>query len=324
MESSTIRKKTPNAYVFLSKYAIYISFVVLMVFFSFTNKAFLTVENMFNLLQQSSASMIAAVGMVFVILTAGIDISVGSTIYLSAALAATFTNDGLGLIPTVLVSLSVGALIGAINGYFIAKLRLVPIIVTLAMMYIVRGFTLTLVEVKIIYFMNEVADLISFQRLFDYVPVIILLMILIMAIGQYTLKYSKFGRHLYAIGNNRLAAQKAGIPVVRNVFISYTLCGALAGLAGLVGSAQAGAVTTTYGQGQEFIIISAIILGGCSLFGGKGSIFPGAFLGVFITMLIENGLVMANANPYVYTIVRGMVIFLAVMLDCLKNKGELR
>ena len=324
MESSTIRKKTPNAYVFLSKYAIYISFVVLMVFFSFTNKAFLTVENMFNLLQQSSASMIAAVGMVFVILTAGIDISVGSTIYLSAALAATFTNDGLGLIPTVLVSLSVGALIGAINGYFIAKLRLVPIIVTLAMMYIVRGFTLTLVEVKIIYFMNEVADLISFQRLFDYVPVIILLMILIMAIGQYTLKYSKFGRHLYAIGNNRLAAQKAGIPVVRNVFMSYTLCGALAGLAGLVGSAQAGAVTTTYGQGQEFIIISAIILGGCSLFGGKGSIFPGAFLGVFITMLIENGLVMANANPYVYTIVRGMVIFLAVMLDCLKNKGELR
>jgi ribose transport system permease protein len=115
-----------------------------------------------------------------------------------------------------------------------------------------------------------------------------------------------------------------GIKVKRNVFLTYIISGALAGLAGLVSGTQVGAITPTFAEGQEFIIITATILGGVSLFGGKGSVFPGAFLGVLIFMCIENGLVMAGTNMYLYIIIRGIVIFFAVMIDCIRNRGELR
>jgi ribose transport system permease protein len=306
------------------RYGLYIVFAVLIAVFALLNPTFVSQANIVNLLQQSSAACIAGVGMVFVMLTGGIDLSIGSTIYLASALCVMATNAGAGLGAALLIALGVGAAVGALNGLIIARLKLVPIIVTLATMFIIRGVTLTITQIKMQYFMNPVGDFIARYRLFGVVPVIVVTMIAAVAAGQLALKYTAFGRHLYAIGNNPLAAMKSGIRVQRRTFFIYLLSGALAGLAGLIGGAQVGGVTTTYGAGQEFLVISACVLGGVSLFGGKGKVFPGAFVGVLIVMSIENGLVMARANVYLYTVVRGIVIFLAVMVDCLRNRGDLR
>lgn len=307
-----------------NKYGLYIVFIILIGIFAGINPIFLSAQNIINLLQQASAPSIAAVGLVFVMIAGGIDLSIGSIMYLSAAVIAILTNTGMGIIPAVIVSIVIGATVGALNGVIIAKLRLVPMIVTLAMMFVIRGLTLTITEIKMQLFMNPVGDFIARYRLFDSIPIIVIIMIVVVLIGQLTLKYTTFGRHLYAIGNNKVAAQESGINVVLKTFLSYVISGGLAGLAGLIGGAQVGGVTTTFSSGQEFLIISACVLGGVSLFGGKGKILPGAFIGVLIITSIENGLVMVNANVYLYTVVRGIVIFFAVMADCLQNKGELR
>jgi len=306
------------------KYGLYIVFALLIAAFTILNPTFISIENLVNLLQQSSAATISVVGMVFVMIAGGIDLSIGSIIYLSAALVVMATNADAGLIEAILVSIGVGAAVGAFNGLIIAKLRLVPIIVTLAMMFIIRGITLTITNIQMQYFMNPVGDFIARYRLFGAIPIIVVGMILVLVIGQIVLSYTAFGRHLYAIGDNRSAAKKSGIKVELKTFLTYVISGGLAGLAGLIGGAQVGGVTTTYGSGQEFLVISAAVLGGVSLFGGKGKVFPGAFIGVLIVMAIENGLVMSGANMYLYTVIRGLVIFAAVMVDCLRNKGELR
>jgi ribose transport system permease protein len=306
------------------RYGLYIVFALLIGVFGVLNPTFLSQANIVNLLQQSSVACIAGVGMVFVMITGGIDLSIGSIIYLSSALCVMATNAGAGLGVALLIAVGAGAAVGAVNGFIIARLKLVPIIVTLAMMFIVRGVTLTITEIKMQYFMNPVGDFIARYRLLGAVPLIVITMLVVVAAGQFVLKYTAFGRHLYAIGNNRVASMKSGIRVEQRTFLIYLLCGALAGLAGLIGGAQVGGVTTTYGNGMEFLVISACVLGGVSLFGGKGRVFPGAFIGVLIVMSIENGLVMAHANVYLYTVVRGIVIFIAVMIDCLRNRADLR
>jgi ribose/xylose/arabinose/galactoside ABC-type transport system permease subunit len=175
-----------------------------------------------------------------------------------------------------------------------------------------------------VFFNNAVGTFIVKTRLFDVIPLIVIILAVVMAVGQFVLSRTLFGRQLYAIGNNRGGAENMGINVRRQVFFSYVICGALAGLSGLVSGAQVGGISPTFAQGQEFIIISATVLGGVSLFGGRGKVFPSAFLGILIIMCIENGLVMAKTNMYAYTIVRGLIIFLAVMLDSMQNRGETR
>lgn len=306
------------------KYGLYGVFVTLVLVFSLLNPNFFSTNNAINLLQQTSSSGIAAAGLVFVVLTGGIDISIGSTLFLSAVIVTTLTDLGMGLAGALAVSMACGAFIGMINGFFIAKLKLVPLIVTLAMLYIIRGTAISIVGIKTTFFNNEVGVLIARTRLLGFVPVVVLILAITLAMTQFILSRTLYGRQLYAIGNNKQGAEKIGIKVSRNVFLAYVICGALAGLSGLVSGAQVGGISPTFAQGQEFIIISATVLGGVSLFGGRGKAFPGAFLGVLIIMCIENGLVMARTNMYAYTIVRGIVIFLAVMLDSLRNKGETR
>lgn len=306
------------------KYGLYGVFVILVVLFSLLNSNFFSLNNVINLLQQTSSTGIAAAGLVFVLLAGGIDISIASTMFMTSMVAATLTNMGLGLAGAIAVSIACGALVGCINGFLIAKLRLVPLIVTLANLYIIRGVTIAIFGVKTVLFTNEVGGMIARTRLFGFIPFVVITLIIILALVQFVLSHTLYGRQLYAIGNNRQGAETIGIKVTGNIFVSYVVCGAMAGLSGLVSGAQVGGITPTFATGQEFIIISATVLGGVSLFGGRGKAFPGAFLGVLVIMCIENGLVMAKTNMYAYTIVRGIVIFLAVMLDSLRNKGETR
>ncbi len=321
---NTLQLNRETIYTAFYKYGLFIIFFILVLIFSFLNSNFLTGANAINLLQQTASTGIAAAGLVFVLVSGGIDISMGSTMFFSSVIVTTLTNSGIGLPGAFLVSILCGATVGALNGFFVSVLRIVPLIVTLATLYIVRGVAMAITGVQSLFFFNKVGDAVAYTRIGGVVPVVVVILSVSLFVVQLVLSRTLFGRQIFAIGNNRVGARIMGIKVKRNTFLTYVISGAMAGLAGLVSGAQVGAVTPTFAEGQEFIIITSAILGGVSLFGGKGKAFPGAFLGVLIVMCIENGLVMAGANMYVYKIIRGLVIFFAVMIDCLRNKGELR
>jgi ribose/xylose/arabinose/galactoside ABC-type transport system permease subunit len=146
----------------------------------------------------------------------------------------------------------------------------------------------------------------------------------ILIASDYVLRKTVYGRYLMAIGNSPRNAERTGIRVNRNVISAYMICGMLGTLAGILSAGQIGSVSAGFGDGNEFIVISAAVLGGTSLFGGKGSILPGAVIGILLVTTIMNGLAMMNASPFIYTIVRGLVIFIAIAIDSRNYKGELR
>jgi ribose transport system permease protein len=321
---STLRLSRESIYNAFYKYGLFIVFFLLVVIFSSFNSNFFSAANAVNLLQQSASTGIAAAGLVFVLVSGGIDISMGSTIFLSSVIVTTFANKGVGIAGSFAIALACGIAVGSMNGFFVSVLNVVPLIVTLASLYIVRGVALALTGVQSLFFFNKVGDAVAYTRIGGAIPVVVVILVVTLFLVQVVLNRTLFGRQLFAMGNNRIGARIMGIKVNRNTFLTYVISGALSGLAGMVSGAQVGAITPTFAEGQEFIIITSAILGGVSLFGGKGTAFPGAFLGVLIVMCIENGLVMAGANMYVYTIIRGIVIFFAVMIDCMRNTGELR
>ncbi|MCK5735495.1 MAG: ABC transporter permease [Spirochaetaceae bacterium] len=314
------------------KYGVYTIFLIMIVVFAFSNPRFLTIGNLMLILQQASPLGISVVGMTLVLILAGIDISVGRNMFLSATIIAFFLNKTVflnpetvgvvgGYIIILLISLISGALIGLVNGVLVAKLKIVPFIATLAIGSICRGFGLIVSEQKTpsTSYLNSFTN----SRVMG-IPVTLIIFIVIAIIFDYILRRTTFGRHLFAIGNSPETARKSGINVNRNIIFAYILCGALAGFAGIILAGQIGSVPVNFGNGNEFIVISAAILGGMSLFGGKGTIIPGAFIGIILVTTIMNGLAMINASPYVYTIVRGLIIFSAVTVDSINYTGELR
>jgi ribose transport system permease protein len=321
---STLRLSRESIYNAFYRYGLFIVFGVLVLVFSLLNANFFSPANAVNLLQQTASTGISAAGLVFVLVSGGIDISMGSTIFLSSVIVTTLANRGVGILGSFAIALACGIAVGSMNGFFVSVLNVVPLIVTLASLYIVRGVALALTGVQSLFFFNKVGDAVAYTRIGGAIPVVVVILGGTLFLVQLVLSRTLFGRQLFAMGNNRTGARIMGIKVRRNTFLTYVISGGLAGLAGMVSGAQVGAITPTFAEGQEFIIITSAILGGVSLFGGKGTAFPGAFLGVLIVMCIENGLVMAGANMYIYTIIRGLVIFFAVMIDCMRNTGELR
>ena len=316
----------------LVKYGVYSIFLVMIVVFSISSKNFLTRSNIVLLLQQAAPLCLGVVGMAFVMMDGGIDISAGSTMYLSAAIGSLFLKrlyDG-GIdtsnigwyIPVMLVAVVVGALMGTFNGFLVSKAKILPFIVTLITTNIGRGLGM--------YFTN--GDIITTSSMgfkfagknFLGISVLIYFALAAVLIFHIVMRYTPYGCQLKAQGNNHEAAQKLGINIVRNTWVAYIICGALCGLAGMLTVGMTGSITIVFAEGNEFVIIPAAVLGGISLFGGKGNIFPGAIIGILLTYTIVNVLTMVSANPYVYTIVRGLIIFLAVMVDSLNYKGEIR
>lgn len=324
----SIKKYLPYIY----QYGVYVVFLLLVIFFSFFNPRFLTVNNSLMIMQQAAPLGIAVIGMTFVLILAGIDISVGQVMYLSAILCSmilTGLRDA-GYMGTVwsfavvyLASLIIGALVGSLNGLVISRFKIVPFITTLATMGIARGIGLISSNSKV-YNIPELGVISNGKLLGTNIPVIMIIFLILIFIFDFVLRRTSFGRQIMAIGNDPIAAAKIGIPVTRNIFLAYMICGSLAGLAGVLSAGQIGTVAVYFADGNEFLVISAAVLGGTSLFGGKGSVFPGALVGMLLVMTIVNGMTMMNASPYAYKIVRGAIIFLAVMVDSINYRGELR
>jgi ribose transport system permease protein len=312
------------------QYGVYVIFVLLVIFFGISNHRFATLNNALLLLQQAAPIGISVIGMTFVLVVAGIDISVAQNMYLSSVLVAIamyamkasgYLGSFWSYVIIFAIAIGVGAAIGSLNGLLVARFKIVPFLATLAVQGIARGIAL-IVSKSQVYFVPELSP-ISNGRWFGF-PVVAIVLLVLILIFHYILVKTSFGRHLMAIGNDKAAAQKIGINVDRNIFLTYLICGVLAGLAGVLASGQGGAIAVYFHFGDEFLVISSAVLGGISLFGGRGSVFPGALIGIILVGTIVNGMTMMNASPYAYTIVRGAIIFLAVMLDSVNFKGELR
>ena len=304
-------------------YGLYIIFLLVIVSFASRSAQFLTVKNAITIVQLASALGIATVGMFFVLITGGIDISVASNMYFSALMGSYLLNRfNVPILVSFVVAVLCGAFIGTINGIFVARFKMVPFITTLATMSIARGFGLIISDQKMV-ILNEQGFKVANTRLFG-VPVMAFVFLITVAIGHFVFTRTQFGRQLFACGNNLTGANRIGINGPRTVFIAYLVCGCLAGLAGMVNACNLTSITQNFAIGDEFVVISSAVVGGASLFGGKGKVFPGALIGIIMIQVIINGLTITNASPYAYTVVRGVIIFIAVMVDSIKFSGEIR
>jgi ribose/xylose/arabinose/galactoside ABC-type transport system permease subunit len=308
---------------FVVDYGLYIVFLVIIATFSIKNPKFLSMSNGITIVQMSSTLGIVVVGMFFVLIGAGIDISVASNMYFAAVVSASLLNNyKIPIVACFAVSILCGCVIGCINGLFIAKFRIVPFITTLATMSIARGMGLIFSDQKLIV-LDQSSFAVSNTRILG-IPLVAYIFIGTAIVGHILLLRTQFGRQLFACGNNYPGAEKIGIKGPRVIFLSYLICGACAGLAGMVNACNLSSVNQNFAIGDEFVVISSAVVGGASLFGGKGKILPGALIGIIMIQMILNGLTLARVSPFVYQVIRGIIIFIAVMVDSLKYSGELR
>ncbi len=293
-------------------------FAVAIALFGILSPAFLSFQNAFNILVQAAALGILATGMTFVLLTAGIDLSVGSIMFLAGVISGKMVVDGAPLWWAGLVVVVIGLEFGCLNALLIYRLKVIPFIVTLATFYVGRGLGLFISDTRAINLPESFLTLGSGKVLGIPLPVILLFFVITLA--HLVLTRTTFGKHIYAVGHDPEKARKAGISVNRILLGVYVICGFCAALGGLVAIAQLGAVSPTFGLQSEFMAIAAAILGGVSLFGGRGNVFPGTLIGVLLIQTIQNGLVMVNADPYLYPLITAAVIFLVVGIDSLQNQ----
>jgi ribose/xylose/arabinose/galactoside ABC-type transport system permease subunit len=293
-------------------------FLAVFLWFGLQAPGFVAPENIGNIVKQSAFIGIAAIGITFVLLTAGIDLSVGSVLYLAPLIAGFAMRDaGAGVAGGLLVATAAGAVLGAINALFIVRLAMIPFIVTLATLFAFRGFGAFLTSSRQFDFPPEIREfgLASVAG----VPVPILFFAALALAAHVTLTRTTFGRQVYAVGNDPEAARKAGVPVGRVKALVYVISGACAGLAGFVLIAQIGRLDAGFGEGREFDVIAAAVLGGASLFGGIGSAF-GAVVGTTLIQTIETGLAFTGVNLYLQPIIQAGIIFLAVLVDSLRAR----
>lgn len=291
-------------------------FIALALAFASMTPRFLTVQNFANIVAQASHVAIIAIGMTFVLLIAGIDLSVGAAMYVSGAVTLLYFPH-LSAPAGILVMAAIGAAFGAVNAAFIVGLRIAAFITTLATLFVGRGFALYLSGTKNVFGSDA---LLSFGqgRVFGIASAV-WLFVGVLLVALWIERCTPFGRYLFAIGADPDAARKAGIPVKRTVFAAYVICGLCTGIGGYVSASQIAVVSSTFGLQKEFPVIAAAVLGGTSLFGGRGSVL-GSVFGAILIQTVENGLVLVNANPYVYPIIISAIIFVAVLIDSIRTK----
>lgn len=280
---------------------------------------FLTLSNLLNIVEQSSVIAIMAAGMTFVIVTAGIDLSVGSVLALSGVVMASLLQAGVPLPLAVTAGLGSGFLCGLLNGVLITRGRLPPFISTLGMMSVARGAALLVTQGRPVSGFSE-----SFRNLASgeilYVPIPILVMILVFLAAAVLLGKTGFGRHVYAIGGNEEAALLSGVDVGKVKTLVYGICGMLSGLAAVILTARLNSAQPIAGIMYELDAIAATVIGGTSLMGGEGTVF-GTLVGALIMGVLRNGLNLLDVSSFVQQIVIGSVIILAVLVDMfLKNR----
>ena len=313
--------KNTNLKETLIKYKSLIGLLALIAIVSILSPSFLSTKNIFNILRQTSVNGIIAAGMTFVILTGGIDLSVGSILAISGAVCASLLVSGQNIIIAVLAALVIGAMVGFLNGFIITKRKLQPFIATLATMTILRGLTLVYTEGKPITLGS--GDLaikfgqIGGGKLFG-IPTPALIMILVFAVCAFVLKNTQMGRYTYALGSNEEATKLSGLNTDKIKIAVYTISGILSSIAGIIITSRLFSAQPTAGDGYELDAIAAVVLGGTSLTGGRGKI-TGTIIGALIIGVLSNALNILDVSSYYQMMVKGAVILVAVLLDRKSN-----
>ncbi len=289
-------------------------FILVCLIFSIITDSFLTQVNLLNLLRQSAPILIVATAMTFVITTGGIDLSVGSNLALVNALAAISLAAGLPWPVVVLLMLTLGVVMGAVQGYFVAYEGIPAFIVTLAGLSAIRGLALLLTEGYSIPISGDTWFVQIGRGWLLGVPLPAIIAFAVAAIGYIVLTQTRYGRYVTGIGSNVEAVRRAGVNVRQHILSVYMLTGVAAAIAGLVIAARLGSGSSNAGVGFELEVIAAVVLGGTNLFGGRGTIV-GTVLGALTIAVIGNGLILAHISPFFTQIVTGLIILLAIWLN---------
>lgn len=300
---------------FMEKIIPFIGLILLIIVVSILNPSFLDLSNLLNLLRQISINGLIAFGMTFIILTGGIDLSVGSILALSSAFIALMITSGVDPIIALIIGVLIGFVLGAVNGLLVTKGNMAPFIATLATMTIFRGLTLVITDGNPI---TNLGDSYLFQLFgkgyFIGIPVPAVTMIIVFVILLIILQKTTFGRHTYAIGGNEVAAKISGIKVNKIKFLIYGISGLMSALAGGILTSRLNSAQPTAGTSYELDAIAAVVLGGTSLTGGKGRIV-GTLIGVLIIGVLNNGLNLLGVSSFYQQVVKGVVILIAVLID---------
>lgn len=298
-----------------------IALLLLVVVLALLSPVFLSVRNLFNVFQQIAVLAILALGATAVIITGGIDLSVGAVMALAAMVAGwTFSVAGLPMGVAIFAALAAGAAIGVLNGLFITRGKLPPFIATLATLSIARGLALVVSDGRPISGYPPWFRTVATMDLFGFLPLSVVLVILLFAAGAAYLRYRPSGRALYALGGNEEVARLSGLRVDREKMKVYTAAGALAGVGGLVLAARLNSSQPTAGAGLELDVIAAVVIGGASLAGGAGTA-SGTLVGALIIGVLRNGLNLLDVSSFWQQVVIGAVIAIAVMTDTLRRKN---
>lgn len=304
----------------LQTLGIYMALVILIIFFTFMNSSFFSASNFINILRQVSSMGIMAVGAMFVMLTGGVDLSVGTQVSIVGISTAYFmVNYGMNPVLAAILGFGIGILIGLANGIIVTKTKIPPMIATLGMMQIIKGLSYTICEGLPIFGFPEGFSFVG-QGSIGIIPFPIILFILCTLIGSFILNKTVFGRSLYAIGSNEEASRLSGVQVKKQKLIAYIACSAFTGIAAIITLSRINAGQPISGIGSEMDVLTAIILGGVSFTGGEGKV-SGAIAGVLILGVLSNGMVIAGLGEYMQVILKGAVLLLALSLDGLKQKN---
>ncbi|WAX70796.1 ribose ABC transporter permease [Gallibacterium anatis] len=316
MTTTTVNKQF-NLKEFLIEQRSIIALLVLIAIVSSISPNFFTIDNLLNILRQTSVNAIIAVGMTFVILTAGIDLSVGSILALTGAVAASLVNMELSIFVVIPLVLLFGTLLGGISGVIVAKGKVQAFIATLVTMTLLRGVTMVYTDGRPISLgFSDVADQFSFLGT-GYllgIPFPIWLMAIIFIVAWYLLKHTPIGRYIYALGGNEAATSLSGINVDKVKIFAYAVSGLLATVAGLIVTSRLSSAQPTAGVSYELDAIAAVVVGGTSLMGGKGRI-TGTLIGALIIGFLNNALNLLDISSYYQMIAKSIVILLAVLTD---------
>ena len=299
---------------FLKKFNLLIILLGFIVISMFLSSDFFTISNFMNLLQQCSITGVVAVGMTFVILIGGIDLSVGSLAAFAGMMVGMLLQSGQNIVVAIVVAVLFGAVIGSISGFLTTKFNIPSFIVTLAMMVTVRGLALFSTNGKVLTNLPEAFTLIGNYKIFNTVPVSGLIWITISLIAVFILKYTLFGRGVYAIGGNKEAALLSGIRIKLYSISTFIISGALAAVSGVMLTSWLTVAQPTISQGQELNAIAAVVLGGTSLSGGSGGVV-GTLGGVFLMQVITNIFNLTGVSSYYQQIFMGVIIILALLMN---------
>jgi len=310
---------------FIRKYKIVLIFLLIAAICSVMSPRFLTVGNITNIFRQVAVNAILAAGVCFVILTGGIDISIGSTAAFVGAVSAFMVTRSINLAVILPAAILIGALIGVINGVLVAKCNLQPMIVTLGTQSIFRGATYVFTGGRTISIGSGEA-VSSFKALgsgmlFDTIPISLIVVVVVYVFAFYLLQHTKYGRHIYAVGGNEEAARLSGINVHSAKILAFTVCGALSAIAGVIVTSRISSAQPTSGIAYEMDAIAAVVIGGTSLRGGEGRVIF-TIVGAIIIGMINNMLNLMAVSSYYQISIKGLVIILAVLLDSYTNRTK--